>query len=313
MRVVFMGTGDIAVPSFRRLVEAGPVPSLLVTQPDRPVGRHQLLMPPPIKELALAAGVPVFQPERVREESACDEIAALRPELIVVMAYGQILPRRLIEIPTLACINLHASLLPRHRGAACIQGAIDAGDAETGMTVIHVAMKLDSGDLILDHRTPIGPQDTGGTVHDRLAEMGPDALAEALDALAAGRAPRRAQDEQQATYIGKLGREDGRLDWSRPAARLERRIRAYDPWPGSFTVFESDGASKRLKVFPPARVVGGSGDPGEVLAAGEDGLVIACGERALMLESVQPDGSRKMTAGDFVRGAKVGCGVRMGG
>jgi len=312
MRVVFLGTGEIAIPTFRRLIEGGPKPSLLVTQPDRPVGRHQVLTPPLIKELAVAAGIPVSQPERVREPAACEEIAAHRPEVIVVMAYGQILPQRLLDIPSLACINLHASLLPRHRGAACIQGAIDAGDAETGMTVMHVAMKLDSGDLILDHRTPIGPEDTGGVVHDRLAEMGPDALIEALEALAAGDAPRRVQDEAQVSYIGKLGREDGRLDWSWPATRLERRIRAYDPWPGTFTTFADHETRRRLKVFPQTALAEGAGKPGEVLAIDVDGLLVACGEGALRIATVQPDGSRKMAGGEFARGGRVTVGTRLG-
>lgn len=312
MRIVFLGSGEIAIPTFRRLLEGGPVPSLLVTQPDKPVGRHQVLTPPPIKELAVAEGVPVFQPVKVRDPAACDEIAAHRPEVIVVMAYGQILPQRLLDIPTIACINLHASLLPRHRGAACIQGAIDAGDPETAMTVMHVAMELDRGDLILAKRTPILPGDTGGSVHDRLAGMGPDALMEALEGLLAGTAPRLPQDEEQATYISKLGREDGHLDWALPAQRLERRIRAYDPWPGTFTTFTDHRSARRLKVFPQTALAPATGKPGELLDIGADSVVVACGDGALRLGKVQADGSRRMSAGEFARGARLVVGDMLG-
>jgi methionyl-tRNA formyltransferase len=277
------------------------------------VGRHQVLTPPPIKELAVAAGIPVLQPAKVREAAACDEIAAQRPDVIVVMAYGQLLPQRLLDIPRVACINLHASLLPRHRGAACIQASIDAGDAETGMTVMHVGLKLDSGDLIHAVKTPIRPDDTGGSVHDRLAEMAPDALLDVLGQLRAGSAPRTPQDENQATYISKLGREDGQLDWSLPAARIERRIRAFDPWPGTFTSFRDHDSERRLKVFPFCEVVDHQGAPGEVLAVGHDDMVVACGELALRLAGVQADGARRMSAGDFARGARLAAGDRLGG
>jgi len=303
LRVVFFGTGEIAVPTLRHLAEQGPCPSLVVTQPDRPVGRHQVPTPPPVKVAALELGMPVFQPESMRDDTACDRVAEERPDVAVVMAYGQWLPKRLLEIPGIACINLHASLLPRHRGAACIQAAIDAGDAETGMTVMHVAPKLDTGDLILSRATPIGPDDTAGSLHDRLAELAPGALDEVLESLAAGTARRTIQTEEEATYIGKLGREDGRIDWSWHAGRIERRIRAFDPWPGTFTTFAAPGGTeKRLKVFAPARVVAGSGEPGEVLPGEGDGLVVACGEGALRLEIVQPDGSRRMTGEEFSRG-----------
>jgi methionyl-tRNA formyltransferase len=249
----------------------------------------------------------------MREAGACERIAAEAPDVVVVMAYGQYLPKRLLEIPEIACINLHASLLPRHRGASCIQGALDAGDAETGITVMHVAPKLDAGDIILSRAIPIRAEDTGGSLHDRLAELAPGVLAEALEQLAAGTAPRIPQDEEKATYIGKLGREDGRIDWSWPAARLERRIRAFDPWPGTFTTFRpSGGGEKRLKIHPPATVLETSGKPGEVLGVSGAGLVVACGEGSLCLESVQPDGSRRMTGEEFARGGRVATGQVLG-
>ncbi len=314
--MVFLGTGEIAVPTLRHLAAAGPRPSMVVTQPDRPVGRHQVPTPPAVKAAALDLGIPVFQPESMRDEAACERVAGERPDVAVVMAYGQWLPKRLLAIPRIACINLHASLLPRHRGAACIQAAIDAGDAETGMTVMHVAPKLDTGDLILSRSIPIGPDDTAGSLHDRLAELAPGALAEALEGLAAGTAPRMPQDEEMATHIGKLGRDDGRIDWTWPAERLGRRIRAFDPWPGTFTTFAAPGgAEKRLKLFPPVRVVSGAdtpdesarrpAEPGALLRVEDGGLIVACGQGALHFETVQPDGSRRMSGGEFARGRRL--------
>ena len=185
-RIVFLGTGEIAIPAFRFLIDEGPSPVALVTQPDRPAGRKRELKPPPIKEVAVAAGIPVLQPERVKGEGALEAIEALKPDLIVVMAYGQILPRPLIEMAPLGCVNLHASLLPKYRGAACIQAAMDAGDVVTGVTLMHVVPKLDAGDVILSKETPISDDDTGGSLHDRLADVAREALAAGLPSLLHG-------------------------------------------------------------------------------------------------------------------------------
>jgi len=301
MRVAFFGTGEIAIPAFRRLIEEGPRPVLLVTQPDKPVGRHHVLTPPAIKTLALEAGIPVLQPEKVKD--ALGELAAYEMDLMVVMAYGQILPSKLIKLPKLACINLHASLLPRYRGAACIQAAIAAGDAETGITVMHVVRQLDAGDIILAKAVVIGEHETGGELHDRLAELAPEAMSEGIRELAAGTAPRTPQDEALVSYIPKLEREDGRLDFTRPAEELERLIRAYDPWPGTFTVVREDGKEKRLKVFPPVEVIESDLAAG-VIDTAEGSLVIGCGKGALKLLEVQPDGSKRMAAADYLRGKK---------
>lgn len=301
MRLIFIATGEIALPSFRYLLEHGPRPIALVTQPDKPTGRHQALTPPAIKVEALAAGIPVFQPEKIGDIAA--ELAALQPEILVVMAYGQILRADILNLASKAIINLHASLLPKYRGAACIQAAIDAGDAETGVTAMHVVRELDAGDVILAQAIPIASDETGGSLHDRLAELAPAVLAETLAQLAAGTAPRVAQDAAASSYISKLEREHGRLDWSLDAAALERRIRAYDPWPGTFTLATEDGRPKRLKIFPPVTVLDRQLSPGEVSTA--DGqLVVGCGSGALRLETVQPDGSRKMSAADYLRGRK---------
>ncbi len=301
MRLIFIATGEIALPAFRHLLEHGPRPVALVTQPDKPTGRHQALTPPAIKVEALAAGIPVFQPEKIGDITA--ELAALEPEVLVVMAYGQILRKNILTLASKAIINLHASLLPKYRGAACIQAAIDAGDRETGITAMHVVRELDAGDVILAKSIPVAADETGGSLHDRLAELAPAVLAETLEKLAAGTAPRVPQDAEASGYISKLERDDGRLDWSQDAAALERRIRAYDPWPGTFTLATEDGRAKRLKIFPPVTVLDQHLSPGEISTA-EGRLVVGCGTGALCLETVQPDGSRRMSAADYLRGRK---------
>lgn len=301
MRLIFIATGDIALPSFRHLLEHGPRPLALVTQPDKPAGRHMVMTPPAIKVEALAAGIPVYQPEKIGDIT--QDLKALDPEILVVMAYGQILRKNILTLASKAIINLHASLLPKYRGAACIQAAIDAGDAETGITVMHVVKELDAGDMIILKSIPISHEDTGGTLHDRLAELSPSALSEALEKLTNGTATRVPQDDAASSYIPKLDREHGRLDWSQDANALERRIRAYDPWPGTYTTAIEECRSKRLKIFPPVSVIDQVLAPGE-LSMVEGHLVVGCGSGALRLGLVQPEGSRKMSAGDYVRGRK---------
>ena len=299
MRLIFIATGDIALPAFRHLLAVGPRPLALVTQPDKPSGRHQTLTPPAIKVEALAAGIPIYQPEKIGDITA--ELAALQPEVLVVIAYGQILRNNILTLATQAIINLHASLLPKYRGAACIQAAIDAGDSETGITAMHVVRELDAGDMIVSKALPIDPNETGGSLHDRLAEIAPAVLADALSKIADGTATRIPQDAAASSYIAKLDRDHGRLDWSLDASALERRIRAYDPWPGTFTSATEGGNTKRLKIFPPATVLDQVLTPGEISIA-EGHLIVGCGTGALRLETVQPDGSRKMSAADYLRG-----------
>src|ERR1700730_10728233 len=277
MRIVFIGAGDIGVPTLQALLTSEHEVVGIVTQPDKPVGRAQLIEPPPIKKALAGMKMPIFQPARIKERQAIEEIRALVPDVIVVAAYGQILPRDVLEIPNVACLNLHASLLPRWRGAAPIQAAIAAGDQETGITVMYMDEGLDTGDILLQRQIDIPPTDTGGSLHDRLAKIAPDALLDSLGSLVKSSASRIPQDNTRVTYAPKLKREDGKIDWSEPADIIERKIRAFNPWPGAFT--KLDGPN--LKIFS-ASIVDLTGKPGEILGS-EKELVIAAGERALSL------------------------------
>jgi methionyl-tRNA formyltransferase len=304
MRILFMGTGEIGLPTLRALLRS-PVHELIgvVTQPDKPVGREQQIQPPPIKGELATTSIPVLQPRRIRNQEALVQIAALAPEVIVVMAYGQILPRSLLGIPTIACLNLHASLLPKHRGASPIQAAIVAGDSETGITVMHVDEGLDTGDLILTRKLTILPNETGGSLHDRLAELAPATLFDALDQLAQGTAPRLLQDAREANYAPKLRREDGRINWREPAELIERKIRAYDPWPGSFTeIKDASGRVRHLKIFRASLQGEASKTPGAISTPNESELIVATGRGSLRLDEVQLEGKRRMTAAEFLRG-----------
>jgi methionyl-tRNA formyltransferase len=296
MRVLFIGTGEIGVPVLRWLMESNEHEVIgVVTQPDKPVGRDQRIEAPPIKAALARGDVEILQPKRIRAEDAVGEIRALAPEVIVVMAYGQILPRAVLEIPRIACLNLHASLLPRHRGAAPIQAAIGAGDRETGISVMYMDEGLDTGDVLLQKRIQIADNETGGSLHDRLAVIAPVALEEALIALHNGTAPRIPQDNALATYAAKLEREHGRLDWNEPATVLERKIRAFDPWPGAYTVLQGDaGRERKLKIFRASVVDPCSADPAN--------LVIPTKQGAIRLEEVQLEGKRRMSTAEFLRG-----------
>lgn len=300
MRILFVATGDIALPAFRRLLLEGTPPLAVITQPDKPVGRHQILTPPAIRTEAEAAGIPVLQPIRIGDIT--EDIRTLLPDVIVVMAYGQILKEPLLSLPGTHLVNLHASLLPRHRGAACIQAAIESGDIESGITAMHVVQALDAGDMIHKRAIPIAPDETGGSLHDKLADLAADVLMETLDMLHKGTAPRIPQAPVDATYISKLSREDGKIEWSMSAEQIERRIRAYHPWPGTYTLAESEGRTTRVKIFPPTDVVPSSLAPGEINAT-ETSLTIGCGnDTALLLHSLQPEGSTRMSAQVYLRG-----------
>ena len=303
MRVLFIGTGEIGVPVLRSLLNSTEHELVgLVTQPDKPVGRAQRIEAPAIKAALAESTLPILQPEKIKREEAVTKIRELAPDVIVVMAYGQILPRSVLEIPRVACLNLHASLLPRHRGAAPIQAAILAGDRESGITVMHMAAGLDTGDVLLQARLDIGENETGATLHDRLAQIAPDALHEALTQLQRGTAQRIPQDSSAATYAPKLEREDGRIDWTESAALIERKIRAFNPWPGAFTLLrEAAGRERKLKIFSAKVVAAAKAGPGDIIRS-DDSLVIGAKDGALSLGEVQLEGKRRMSAVDFLRG-----------
>ena len=296
MRVLFIGTGEIGVPVLRSLLKSEEHELIgVVTQPDKPVGRAQRIEAPPIKVALGDRKLPILQPARIKNAEVVAEIRALAPDVIVVMAYGQILPCSLLEIPRVACLNLHASLLPRHRGAAPIQAAIVAGDCESGISVMYMDEGLDTGDVLLQKRLEIAPDETGASLHDRLAQIAPEALHEALAQLEAGTGARIPQDSSIATYAPKLEREHGLVDWGESATAIERKIRAFNPWPGAFVLLRDDsGRERQLKVFRASVTDSCSADPGN--------LVIPAQQGAVRLEEVQLEGKRRMNAAEFLRG-----------
>ena len=314
MRVLFIGTGDIGVPSLEWLLKSGRHEVVgVVAQPDKPVGRKQVLTPPKVKVIAQAAGVPVLQPEKIRR--AVDELAATKPDIAVVIAYGQILSRAVLDVPRLGCINVHTSILPLYRGAAPIQAAIRAGDAETGATIMFMDEGLDTGDIVLVEKLSLSPDETGGSLHDKLALIAPAALERALDLIAAGNPPRTPQDHAKAIHIGKLTREDGRIDWRKSAVEIERLIRAYHPWPGTFCVLPSSAEKPaQLKIHAARIVPGGEACPvaGTVVAADpKTGLIISCSSGLLELTEVQAEGGKRMDARSLLRGHSIEAGTRL--
>jgi methionyl-tRNA formyltransferase len=297
MRIVFIGTGEIGVPTLRMLRATHELAGVL-TQPDKPVGRHQRLTPPPIKAALPPDSIPILQPHRIKDEQTISEIAALKPDVIVVMAYGQILPKAVLQIPNLTCLNLHASLLPRWRGPAPIQAAIAAGDRETGVSVMYMDEGLDTGDILLQRSIEIAPDETGGSLHDRLAQLAPEALGDAFQLLAQGTAPQIPQYGAIATYAPKLRREDGRINWNEPAEVIERKIRAFNPWPGAFTTIRDEQNRDRiLKIFR-ARIVSNE----------EAGFTFKAADAAIAPLELQLEGSRRMSAGEFLRGHRLASG-----
>jgi methionyl-tRNA formyltransferase len=313
-RVIFMGSGEIGLPTLQWLADSSVAILVgLVTQPDKPAGRAQTLTPPPPKIRAATLGLPILQPTKIRAAEELARIAQLSPDLIVVMAYGQILPKKLLEMPSLACLNLHASILPRHRGAAPIQASIVEGDRSTGLTVMYMAEGLDTGDILLTRSIPIRRRETGGSLHDRLAARGPEALASAIELILAGKAPRIPQDESKATYAAKLEREAGRINWSQDCCHLDRLVRAMNPWPGAFTlVMTPERSVKKLKIHRALPLHRVSGEAGAVQSIGNRGVLVACGGGGLLLLEVQLEGKRRMSGADFVRGFALPVGAVLG-
>ena len=300
MRLVFLGTPAFAVPTLERLVERGHQVLAAVTQPDRPKGRGQALAPPPVREAALRLGVPVYQPERVKRPESVDYLRSLAPEAMVVVGYGQIIPQSIIDIPPLGILNVHASLLPKYRGAGPIQWAIVNGEITTGVTIMRIDAGLDTGPLLLKAETAIGADETALDLGRRLSLMGADLLAEALDALAAGRILPQPQDNSQATYAPMLKKEDGCIDWSRSALQIHNQVRGMQPWPGAYSSFR--GAALHVWRGRPAEVSAGH-PPGALIRIKP--LLVACGVGALELIEVQMEGRKRMPAADFANGQRL--------
>jgi methionyl-tRNA formyltransferase len=303
----------MGTPAFaRRILEgllARPDPVVgVVCQPDRPRGRGLAVEAPEVKALALERGLPVLQPEKVRAPALLDALRALSPDLVVVAAYGRILPRTILDLPPKGCINVHGSILPRHRGAAPIAHAIMAGDAETGVSIMEMTEEMDAGDVLLVRRTPIAPDDTTGTLGERLASLGAAAIGEAIDGLHAGTLHPQPQPREGVTFAPKIEREQARLGWTRPAVELERMVRAMQPAPAAFTTIDG----RLLKVHRAALASATNGSPGSVLAAGTAGIDVATGDGALRLVEVQLEGKKRMAAGPFVAGHPLAPGTRLG-
>lgn len=297
-RVLFAGTPEFALASLRALTGAGIVPVAVLTQPDRPAGRGKRVTASPVKQFALERGIDVLQPTTLRDAGAVEAIAAFDPDVLVVAAYGLILPPAVLDVPAKGCLNVHASLLPRWRGAAPIQAAILAGDTETGVSLMAMTAGLDCGPVYVEEPVAIGPEETAGELHERLAALGGELLVRHFDAIVNGTLEAVEQDETAATYAGKISKQDARLDWQRPAAELHRRVRAYNPVPGAFFLLD-DMPVKCWRARVAAGAAGAA--PGEVLSAGRDGIVVACGSDALRLDSLQRPGKRPVTAGEFAR------------
>jgi methionyl-tRNA formyltransferase len=297
LRIVFAGTPEFAVPSLRAAAQQGDVVAVY-TQPDRPAGRGRELTLSPVKREALVRGIPVLQPESLKGELAREALRALRPDLMVVVAYGLLLPQKILDIPRFGCWNVHASLLPRWRGAAPIQRAIEAGDTETGVCLMQMEKGLDTGPVLLAQRMPIAPDDTGGQLHDRLAALGAQVLADGLGLLRAGIRPvPQPQSAEGVTYAHKLDKAEARLDWTQPAAVLARKVRAFQPWP----VAEAELAGERLRIHGAIALdEPHAAPPGTLLRAGRDGLDVACGTGALRVRVLQRAGGKTITAADYL-------------
>lgn len=307
LRIVFMGTPAFACPTLQTLIDRRENVVAVVTQPDRPKGRGQKLAPPPVKELAESHGIQVFQPLKVRAPEFISLMTELAPDLIVVVAFGQILPKGLLDIPRFGCINVHASLLPAYRGAAPINWCIINGEPETGVTTMQMDVGLDTGDMLLKKTIPISPDEDAQALHDRLAPLGAAALAETIDLLAAGNLVPEKQDDARSTYAPMLKKEDGRVDWEREPLAVKNLVRGVTPWPGAFTWLDG----RLLKILRVA-IGSGSGLPGTILSTGRDGIEVACRTGSILIEELQLEGKKRLSARDFLAGYPIAPGSILG-
>ena len=311
LRIVFMGTPEFAVPSLQVLINENDQVVGVFTQPDQPSGRGMALHAPPVKVLAEACRIPVFQPAKLRVPGVLEQLQLWQPDLIVVAAYGRILPTTILTFPQYGCINVHASLLPKYRGAGPIQWAIANGETETGVTIMQISEQMDSGDILLQRALPIMAEDTGGSLHDKLAKLGAEALHEAIALLKAGQLPARPQNEAEVTYAPLIKKEDGRIDWALPATVIERRVRAFNPWPSAYTTING----KLLKIFV-AHVEQAprfsQAAPGTIVEVTPVSLSVATGDGMLTLLEVQLEGKKRLPVEEFLRGHHIAPGLVLG-
>jgi len=315
MRAVFMGTPEIAATVLKSVLASKHEVVAVVTQTDKPKGRGHEMAFPPVKEVALAAGIPVLQPQRARDEAFIEELKSYQPDIILVAAYGKLLPKAVLDMPKFGCINVHASLLPKYRGASPIQWAVLNGDEKSGVTIMHMAETMDTGDIIMTKEVVLAQDETAGSLHDKLADIGGPLLIEAMDALETGRAPRIRQNEEEATYVKMLDKTMGNLDFSKPAVQLERWIRGLNPWPTAYT--KLDG--KLLKLWK-AEVISaeeaGKGtkgfENGAIIAVAKDSFDVLTGDGVLRIKELQLEGKRKMNAEEFLRGFTLEVGTLLG-
>ena len=310
LRVIFMGTPDFAVPTLEKLLAAKHDIVAVVTQPDRPKGRGQRMAASPVKEFAISQGLPVLQPEKIKDPVFINHMLQLRPDVIVVVAFGQFLPQGLLDLPPLGCINVHASLLPRYRGAAPIHWAIINGETKTGVTTMWMDIGMDTGDMILKAETPIGPDETTGELHDRLKWMGAELLVRSLELLMTGNAPRIPQDNSAASYAPLLTRDIEQVDWRRSALEVHNLVRGLNPWPGAYTTH----SGKTLKIWRTRIIDGhaGSVPPGTVVDVRHHGVVVATGRGLIQLTEVQPESKKRMQACEYARGYNLCAGDILG-
>ncbi len=311
LRIVFMGTPPLAATVLEALLAENSFAVIaVVTQRDQPKGRDLKLQPSVVKDLALKKNLPVLQPVRARDEAFITQVRELAPDIVVVAAYGQILPQALLDVPRFGCLNVHTSLLPKHRGAAPIQWAIINGDAESGVTIMKMDAGLDTGAIVSEERTPILPDDNSQTLHDRLARIGGTLLARTIPEYVAGKTVPRPQPAEGASYARKIKKEDGRLDWSQPAPILWNRVRGLTPWPGTFTFLQTGDAPVLLKIWRAEATEGLHGAPGEIISANRDGIVAACGTGALRILELQRQGGKRLSAQQFLAGHPLRAGAR---
>ena len=303
-RIIFMGTPDFACPTLRKLIELGENMVAVVTQPDRPKGRGQHLMAPPVKELALKHGIPILQPPKVRDTNFVEIIRELKPDVIVVVAFGQILPKSLLDIPAHGCINVHASLLPRYRGAAPLNWCIINGESETGVTTMLMDQGLDTGPMLLTRKTALDENEDIGSLHDRMAEMGANLLTETLNCIEAGTVTPRPQDNDKSCYAAMLKKEDGIIDWQRDAKIIHNQVRGMSVWPGAYTCVYG----QVLKIFR-TRVGAGAGQPGTILKASKGELEVACLSGSLFIHELQLAGKKRLDTGSFLSGFPLSVGT----